>query len=36
MLGQISGFSCVNIGMESFSSDLAETGWCNLVCVEYL
>ena len=28
-----SGFSCVNLGMESFSSDLPEIGWYNLVCV---
>ena len=31
-----SGFSCVNLEVESFSSDLPETGWNNLVCVEWL
>ena len=31
-----SGFYCVNVGMESLSSDLPELGWYQLVCVEYL
>ena len=30
------GFPSVNLGMESFSSDLPETGWYNLVSVECL
>ena len=32
-MGLSLGFSSVNLGMESFSSDLPETGWYNLVCV---
>ena len=31
MLGLISGFCSVNLLVESFFSDLLETGWYNLV-----
>ena len=36
MVGLISGFYGVNLVAESFFSDLLETGWYNLVCVECL
>ena len=36
MVGLSSGFSCVNLGVESFFSDLPKMGWYNLVCVECL
>ena len=36
MVGLGSGFSYVNLGVESFSSDLPEMRWYNLVCVECL
>ena len=31
-MGRSSGYSCANLGVESFSSDFPETGWYNLVC----
>ena len=36
MVGLSSGFSCVNLAVESFSSDLPKMGLYNLVCVEWL
>ena len=36
VVGLSSGFSCVNLRVESFSSDLPEMGWHNVVCVECL
>ena len=36
MVGLSSGFSCVNLAVESFSSDLPKMGLYNLVCVECL